>query len=82
MTMDNLKDKSLENLMDDLNHFQNTYNELVYNHSIAPLEKSHIIKISRRDIARIKTEIRRRELSIESNTVNRDRILERRRKGK
>ena len=37
-------------------------NQLQINHSITPLDNSGLIKEKRRDIARIKTELRDREL--------------------
>ena len=37
-------------------------NQLQINHSITPLDNSGLIKEKRRDIARIKTELRAREL--------------------
>jgi len=39
------------------------YNQMKMNHSIAPLENPSLIKAARRDIARMKTELRQRELN-------------------
>ena len=39
------------------------YNQMKLNHSIAPLENPSLIKAARRDIARMKTELRQRELN-------------------
>ena len=39
------------------------YNQMKLNHSIAPLENPSQIKAARRDIARMKTELRQRELN-------------------
>lgn len=39
------------------------YNQLILNHSISPLDNPAKIKYLRRDIARMKTEIRERELN-------------------
>ena len=39
------------------------YNQMVLNHSISPLENPSEIKVARRDIARMKTELRQRELN-------------------
>ncbi len=39
------------------------YNQMKLNHSIAPLENPSEIKAARRDIARMKTELRQRELN-------------------
>ena len=40
------------------------YNQMKLNHAIAPLENPSQIKAARRDIARMKTELRQRELNI------------------
>ena len=39
------------------------YNQMVLNHSVSPLENSTQIKEQRRTIARMKTELRQRELN-------------------
>ena len=39
------------------------YNQMKLNHNITPLENSSLIKAARRDIARMKTELRQRELN-------------------
>lgn len=39
------------------------YNQMKLDHSIAPLENPSEIKAKRRDIARMKTELRQRELN-------------------
>ena len=39
------------------------YNQMVLNHSVSPLENSAQIKEQRRTIARLKTELRQRELN-------------------
>ncbi len=39
------------------------YNQTKLNHSISPLENPSEIKFARRDIARMKTELRQRELN-------------------
>ena len=39
------------------------YNQMKLNHSITPLENPSQIKATRRDIARMKTELRQRELN-------------------
>ena len=39
------------------------YNQMKLNHSITPLENPSLIKAARRDIARMKTELRERELN-------------------
>ena len=39
------------------------YEQMKFNHSVAPLENPSLIKAARRDIARMKTELRQRELN-------------------
>ena len=39
------------------------YNQMKFNHTVSPLENPSQIKAARRDIARLKTELRQRELN-------------------
>ena len=39
------------------------YGQMKFNHSVSPLENPSQIKAARRDIARLKTELRQRELN-------------------
>ena len=39
------------------------YNQMKFNHNVTPLENPSLIKTARRDIARMKTELRQRELN-------------------
>jgi large subunit ribosomal protein L29 len=39
------------------------YNQMKLNHSVTPLENPSLIKASRRDIARMKSELHQRELN-------------------
>ena len=39
------------------------YEQMKFNHSVSPLENPSLIKAARRDIARLKTELRQRELN-------------------
>ena len=39
------------------------HNQMKFNHNVTPLENPSLIKAARRDIARIKTELRQRELN-------------------
>ena len=41
----------------------NNYEQMLLNHSVSPLNDYYKIKSTRRDIARIKTELRQRELN-------------------
>ncbi|MCM1109042.1 MAG: 50S ribosomal protein L29 [Clostridium sp.] len=40
------------------------YAQMLLNHSISPLENPALIKAARRTIARLKTELRKRELNV------------------
>ncbi len=42
---------------------KSNYEQMVLNHSVSPLTDSSKIKIARRDIARMKTVLRQRELN-------------------
>lgn len=55
LTVSDLKQK----LQDDTSLLQ----KLKFNHSVTPLDNPMQIKITRREIARLKTEIRKRELA-------------------
>jgi large subunit ribosomal protein L29 len=39
------------------------YHRMLLNHAVTPLENPSLIKATRRDIARMKTELRQRELN-------------------
>ena len=39
------------------------YNQMLLNHTVSPLENPSLIKATRRDIARMKTILRQRELN-------------------
>jgi large subunit ribosomal protein L29 len=49
-------------LKERLETAQATYEQTLLNHSVSPIANSSSIKRDRRDIARIKTELRQREL--------------------
>jgi large subunit ribosomal protein L29 len=42
---------------------QASYNQLLLNHAVSPLENNSQIRIARRNIARMKTVLRQRELN-------------------
>ncbi|WP_314079119.1 50S ribosomal protein L29 [Hoylesella pleuritidis] len=62
MKMKELKDLDANALAEKLETAKAQLNQLKLNHSIAPLENPSQIKAARRDIARIETELRQREL--------------------
>ena len=62
MKMKELKELDAKVLAEKLETAKAQLNQLKLNHSIAPLENPSQIKAARRDIARIETELRQREL--------------------
>lgn len=57
-----IKDLSVEDLKEKIGEMEVTQEKLVLTHQISPLENPLQLKWSRRDIARLKTELRKREL--------------------
>lgn len=58
-----LKDLDVKSLNEKLETEVARLNQLKLNHAVSPLENPSQIKAARRDIARLKTEIRQRELN-------------------
>lgn len=76
-----LKEFSIEELTNELNETQRMYAKMKFDHAIKGLENPLALREVRRDVARLKTEVRRRELeNIDPST--RDRIRARRRRQK
>ena len=63
MNMNELKELELKDLVEKLETTELRLQQLKLNHAIAPLENPSQIKAVRRDIARMKTELRLRELN-------------------
>ena len=63
MKMNELKELDLKDLAEKMENAEAKLQQLKLNHSIAPLENPSEIKAVRRDIARMKTELRQRELN-------------------
>ena len=74
-----LKKMSLEELSAELNNAELLSQDLHYNHSIAALQNTQELKLARKTIARIKTELRSREIA-SSVDMFRDKIIARRKK--
>lgn len=76
-----LKEFSQEELLNELKETQVQYQKITFDHAIKGLDNPMVIREVRRDIARLKGEVRRREM--ESMTpeqiANRSKIRERRR---
>ena len=63
MKMTEIKGLETKELAEKLETTVAQLNQLKLNHSIAPLENPSQIKAVRRDVARMKTELRNRELN-------------------
>lgn len=63
MKMNELKGLETKELVEKLENAQAALDTMKLNHNISPLENPSQIKAARRDIARMKTELRSRELN-------------------
>jgi large subunit ribosomal protein L29 len=57
-----IKDLSVEDLKEKIGEMEVMQDKVVLTHQISPLENPLQLRWSRRDIARLKTELRKREL--------------------
>ncbi len=63
MKIKELKELDVKELAEKLENAEAALDTMKLNHTVSPLENPSQIKAARRDIARIKTEIRLRELN-------------------
>ena len=79
-----LQDYNKEELQNELEQTQAQYKKLKFDHAIRGLDNPLVIREVRRDIARLQTEMRRRELAELSNEqlANRSKMRARRRRQK
>ena len=63
MKMNEIKGLADKDLREKLENAQNALHQMKINHSITPMENPSQIKFARRDIARMQTELRQRELN-------------------
>ena len=63
MKSKDLKEIETKDLAERLEAEVAKYNQMKLNHAITPMENPSQIKAARRDIARMKTELRQRELN-------------------
>ena len=63
MKIAEIKDIETKDLVEKLETAVDALNKMKINHQITPLENPSLIKAARRDIARMKTELRQRELN-------------------
>lgn len=77
-----LQDFSDTDLQSELETTQTQFQKLKFDHAVKGLDNPLVLREVRRDIARLQTEIRRRELAnmSEEQLAKRSRIRERRRK--
>ena len=63
MKIKEVRELETKDLLEKVENAEAKLQQLKLNHSIAPLENPSQIKAARRDIARMKTELRTRELN-------------------
>jgi large subunit ribosomal protein L29 len=63
MKNEEVRGLSTKDLLERVESEEAKYSQMKRNHTITPLENPSQIKIARRDIARMKTELRQRELN-------------------
>ena len=63
MKIKEIKELETKDLVEKVEAEVVKYNQMKLNHAISPLENPSEIKATRRDIARMKTELRQREIN-------------------
>lgn len=63
MKSSEIREIPTKELQERLETAQANYEQTLLNHSISPIANNSSIKLDRRDIARMKTELRQRELN-------------------
>ena len=63
MKIKEVNELETKELVEKLENAQAALNTMKLNHTVSPLENPSEIKVARRDIARMKTELRQRELN-------------------
>ena len=63
MKIKEIKELETKDLAERIKEEVANYNQMKFNHNVTPLENPSLIKAARRDIARMKTELRQRELN-------------------
>lgn len=62
MKQEDIKGLSVEDLKESLLDFEEKLTKLKISHAVSPLENPMQIRVARRTVAQIKTELRKREL--------------------
>ena len=63
MKIAEIKEWSAADLAERIQAEQANYNQMLLNHAVSPLENNAQIKLTRRNIARMKTVLRQKELN-------------------
>ena len=63
MKIAEIKELSAADLAERIQAEQANYNQMLLNHAVSPLENNAQIKLARRNIARMKTVLRQKELN-------------------
>ena len=63
MKIAEIKELSSADLAERIQAEQANYNQMLLNHAVSPLENNAQIKLTRRNIARMKTVLRQKELN-------------------
>ena len=63
MKIAEIKELSAADLAEKIQAEQANYNQMLLNHAVSPLENNAQIKLTRRNIARMKTVLRQKELN-------------------
>ena len=63
MKIAEIKELETQELKERIEEEVAKYNQMKFNHNVTPLENPSLIKAARRDIARMKTVLRERELN-------------------
>ena len=63
MKIAEIKEMNAAELAERIQTEQANYNQMLLNHAVSPLENNSQIKIARRNIARLKTILRQKELN-------------------
>lgn len=58
-----IKELTIVELTERIQTEQTAYNQMLLNHAVSPIEKNSQIKVARRNIARLKTVLRQKELN-------------------
>lgn len=62
-----LKDLTVQELQDKLQEERNALAKLRFDHAVSPVENPLLLRSRRREVARVLTELRARELNVKSN---------------